>query len=308
MRTLMVGAGAIGGYFGCRLLESGRDVTFLVRPKRKAQLDERGLLIQSVNGDSTVHPDLLLAGEEAPPFDVIMLSPKAYQLDDAMNDISPYVGENTMIIPLLNGIAHMQLLQERFGADRVLGGLCFIETTLNADGDVVQTSKVHRLTFGEWNGGTSERVERLYEYVKAANASFELSENIQQEAWHKYLFITMLSGITTLTNAAVGPIRDSPYGVELTKQLAEECVSVMKAIGAPISDQLLEMATSAFEQQGYKMKSSMLRDMEKGLPIEGEHLQGYLLRLAEQHGIETPMLRIVYNNVKVYEQKRESAF
>ncbi|TPG69791.1 2-dehydropantoate 2-reductase [Brevibacillus laterosporus] len=308
MRTLMVGAGAIGGYFGCRLLESGRDVTFLVRPKRKAQLDERGLLIQSVNGDSTVHPDLLLAGEEAPPFDVIMLSPKAYQLDDAMNDISPYVGENTMIIPLLNGIAHMQLLQERFGADRVLGGLCFIETTLNADGDVVQTSKVHRLTFGEWNGGTSERVERLYEYVKAANASFELSENIQQEAWHKYLFITMLSGITTLTNAAVGPIRDSPYGVELTKQLAEECVSVMKAIGAPISDQLLEMATNAFDQQGYKMKSSMLRDMEKGLPIEGEHLQGYLLRLAEQHGIETPMLRIVYNNVKVYEQKRESTF
>ncbi|QOS97871.1 2-dehydropantoate 2-reductase [Brevibacterium sp. JNUCC-42] len=308
MRTLMVGAGAIGGYFGCRLLESGRDVTFLVRPKRKAQLKERGLLIQSVNGDSTVHPDLLLAGEEAPPFDVIMLSPKAYQLDDVMNDISPYVGENTMIIPLLNGIAHMQLLQERFGTDRVLGGLCFIETTLNADGDVVQTSKAHRLTFGEWNGGTSERVERLYEYVKATNASFELSENIQQEAWHKYLFITMLSGITTLMNAAVGPIRDSPYGVELTKQLAEECVSVMKAIGAPISDQLLEMAMSAFEQQGYKMKSSMLRDMEKGLPIEGEHLQGYLLRLAEQHGIETPMLRIVYNNVKVYEQKREDTF
>lgn len=308
MRTLMVGAGAIGGYFGCRLVESGRDVTFLVRPKRKAQLEERGLLIQSVNGDSTVHPDLLLAGEEAPPFDVIMLSPKAYQLDDVMNDIDPYVGQNTMIIPLLNGIAHMKVLQERFGADKVLGGLCFIETTLSEDGDVLQTSKVHRLTFGEWNGGTSERVERLYEYVKVANASFELSENIQQEAWHKYLFITMFSGITTLMNAAVGPIRDSPFGIELTKQLAEECVSVMKAIGAPISAQLLEMAMGTFEQQGYKMKSSMLRDMEKRLPIEGEHLQGYLLRLAEQQGIETPMLRIVYNNVRIYEQKRESTF
>ncbi|PPB10801.1 ketopantoate reductase family protein [Brevibacillus laterosporus] len=308
MRILMVGAGAIGGYFGCRLIEGGRDVTFLIRQKRKAQLEERGLVIQSVNGDSTVHPALLLAGEKATPFDVIMLSPKAYQLDDVINDIAPYVGEDTMIIPLLNGIAHMQPLQERFGADKVLGGLCFIETTLNADGDIIQTSKAHRLAFGEWNGGTSERVERLYEYVKVANASFELSNNIQQEAWQKYLFITMLSGITTLMNAAVGPIRDSPFGIELTKQLTEECVSVMIGIGAPISPQMVDHVMETFKQQGYKMKSSMLRDMEKRLPIEGEHLQGYLLRLAEQQGIETPMLRIVYNNVRIYEQKRESTF
>ncbi|MCR8964302.1 ketopantoate reductase family protein [Brevibacillus halotolerans] len=308
MRILMVGAGAIGGYFGCRLVESGRDVTFLVRQKRKEQLEERGLVIQSVNGDSTVQPALLVAGEEAPPFDVIMLSPKAYHLEDVINDITPYVGEDTMIIPLLNGIAHMQPLQEHFGAEKVLGGLCFIETTLSADGDIVQTSKAHRLVFGEWNGGTSERVERLYEYVKGANASFELSHNIQREAWQKYLFITMLSGITTLMNSAVGPIRDSPFGIELTKQVTEECVRIMMAIGAPISADMVDRVMETFKQQGYKMKSSMLRDMEKRLPIEGEHLQGYLLRLAEQQGIETPMLRIVYNNVRIYEQKRQSTF
>ncbi|OAJ74798.1 2-dehydropantoate 2-reductase [Brevibacillus sp. SKDU10] len=308
MRILMVGAGAIGGYFGCRLVESGRDVTFLVRQKRKEQLEKRGLVIQSVNGDSTVQPALLVAGEEATPFDVIMLSPKAYHLEDVINDIAPYVGKDTMIIPLLNGIAHMQPLQEHFGAEKVLGGLCFIETTLSADGDIVQTSKAHRLVFGEWNGGTSERVERLYEYVKAANASFELSHNIQQEAWQKYLFITMLSGITTLMNSAVGPIRDSPFGIELTKQVTEECVRVMTAIGAPISADMADRVMETFKQQGYKMKSSMLRDMEKRLPIEGEHLQGYLLRLAEQQGTETPMLRIVYNNVRIYEQKRQSTF
>ncbi|WP_232696704.1 2-dehydropantoate 2-reductase [Brevibacillus daliensis] len=307
MRILMVGAGAVGGYYGGRLLEAKKDITFLVRSGRKKQLEARGLRIESVHGDATLTPLLLVAGENSEAFDLIILSPKAYHLDQIMEDMAPYVGEETLIMPLLNGMAHMERLQQRFGADRVLGGLCFIESTLNQEGDVIQTSKVHRLAYGEWNGGTSERVQKIQEFFADANAQFDLSEQIQTEAWHKYLYITTLSGITTLMKSSVGPIKEAPNGMELVEQLFRECIAVMEAVDAPIASDILEKWMVTFEKQGYKTKSSMLRDMEKGLYVEADHLQGYLLKLAKEQEVETPLLRIVYNNLKIYEENLVSA-
>lgn len=308
MKILVLGAGGIGGYFGGRLAEKGVDVTFLVRERRYKQLQERGLRVQSIHGDIHLSsPQTILAGEEAGPFDVVLLSNKAYTLADSIESIAPYVGEQTVVIPLLNGIAHMELLWERFGKERVLGGLCFIETTLNADGDVVQTSAIHDTVFGEWEGGRSERVDRIEKVFSEALSTMRASDHIQQEAWHKYLFITTFSGITTLMNSAAGPIRETPYGVELTRQLSEEVASVMQALGAPIRSDIVEKQMVTFQKQGAAMKSSMLRDMEKGLPVEGDHLQGYLLEHAEKLGLSTPLLKVVYNNLKVYEQKRETS-
>lgn len=305
MKVLVLGAGGIGGYFGGRLVESGVDVTFLVRERRYKQLQERGLRIQSIHGDLLLEqPQLIQAGEEAGPFDVVLLSNKAYTLEDSVDAIAPYVGEDTVVIPLLNGIAHMELLWNRFGRERVLGGLCFIETTLNADGDVLQTSPIHDTVFGEWEGGKSERVERIEQAFSKINGTMRASANIQREAWHKYLFIATFSGITTLMNSAVGPIRDSAWGVELTRQLADEIASVMNALEAPIKPDIVDKQMETFLNQRPQTKSSMLRDMEKGLSVEADHLQGYLLERAEQKGLSTPLLKVVYNNLKVYEQKR----
>ncbi len=305
MKVLVLGAGGIGGYFGGRLVESGVDVTFLVRERRYKQLQERGLRIQSIHGDLLLEqPQLIQAGEEVGPFDVVLLSNKAYTLEDSVDAIAPYVGEDTVVIPLLNGIAHMELLWNRFGRERVLGGLCFIETTLNADGDVVQTSPIHDTVFGEWEGGKSERVERIEQAFSKINGTMRASANIQREAWHKYLFIATFSGITTLMNSAVGPIRDSAWGVELTRQLADEIASVMNALEAPIKPDIVDKQMETFLNQRPQTKSSMLRDMEKGLSVEADHLQGYLLERAEQKGLSTPLLKVVYNNLKVYEQKR----
>ncbi|GED58577.1 ketopantoate reductase family protein [Brevibacillus formosus] len=305
MKVLVLGAGGIGGYFGGRLVESGIDVTFLVRERRYKQLQERGLRIQSIHGDLLLEqPQLIQAGEEAGPFDVVLLSNKAYTLEDSVDAIAPYVGEDTVVIPLLNGIAHMELLWDRFGRERVLGGLCFIETTLNADGDVVQTSPIHDAVFGEWEGGKSERVDRIEQAFSKINGTMRASANIQREAWHKYLFIATFSGITTLMNSAVGPIRDSAWGVELTRQLADEIASVMNALEAPIKPDIVDKQMETFQNQRPQTKSSMLRDMGKGLPVEADHLQGYLLERAEQKGLSTPLLKVVYNNLKVYEQKR----
>lgn len=308
MKVLVLGAGAIGGYFGGRLALSGVDVTFLVRERRRQQLQERGLRIDSVHGDAILEkPQLIAAGEEAGEFDVILLSNKAYHLADSIDSIAPYVGTQTVIIPLLNGFAHMEALWERFGKERVMGGLCYIESTMNAQGDIVQTSKNHDAVFGEWEGGESERALRIQEAFSGIVGKFRASSHIQREVWHKYLLITTLSGVTTLMNSSVGPIYSTPSGLELTWKLAEEVALVMRSLKAPLDDGIVEKQMEQFQKTHASMKSSMLRDMEKGLPVEADHLQGYLLKRAQELQLSTPLLKVVYTNLKVYEQKREDA-
>ncbi|MED4902998.1 ketopantoate reductase family protein [Parageobacillus thermoglucosidasius] len=304
MRILVIGAGAVGGYFGGRLLEKGVDVTFLVRERRKKQLQERGLVIHSVHGDAVLKPKLLVTGEKADPFDVIIFSNKAYHLPEAIRDAKPYAGAKTIILPLLNGMAHMNMLWNEFGKENVLGGLCFIETTLNEHGEIVQTSASHDVRFGEWSGERTERIMALEQLFSGCNARFRSSEKIVTDMWNKYLFITAMSGVTTLFRAPVGPIRSGKYGQEIIYGLLKEIAAVMRAHGAPIADDIEEQQLAQFNRIEAAMKSSMQRDMEKRQLIEADHLQGYLLSLAEQYNIATPLLKMVYHNLKIYEANR----
>ena len=302
MRILVLGAGGVGGFFGGRLVEKGEDVTFLVRSKRKKQLEERGLVIRSVNGDFSFQPKLITKEDRTAPFDVILFSTKAYHLNEAMQDLKPFVGENTVIIPLLNGIAHVSLLQKEFGEEKVIGGLCFIETTLNDEGEIVQTSAANRLVFGEMKSQHAEKIKHISKAFAGTKSSFVLSENVTQDMWHKYLFITVMSGVTTLMRAPIGPIRESEGGHDFIRNLFEECVQIMRCIGAPVKDDITEEHMKTIDKISYNMKSSMQRDMEKDSSIEGEHLQGYLLDIAKQFSIEVPLLGAVYQNLKVYEE------
>ncbi|COE68731.1 MULTISPECIES: 2-dehydropantoate 2-reductase [Bacillus] len=302
MRILVLGAGGVGGFFGGRLVEKGEDVTFLVRSKRKKQLEERGLVIRSVNGDFSFQPKLITKEDRTAPFDVILFSTKAYHLNEAIQDLKPFVGESTVIIPLLNGIAHVSLLQKEFGEEKVIGGLCFIETTLNDEGEIVQTSAANRLVFGEMKSQHAEKIKHISKAFAGTKSSFVLSENITQDMWHKYLFITVMSGVTTLMRAPIGPIRESEGGRDFIQNLFEECMQIMRCIGAPIKDNIVQEHMKTMDKISYNMKSSMQRDMEKGSSIEGTHLQGYLLDVAQQFSIEAPLLGAVYQNLKVYEE------
>ncbi|MEC3857520.1 2-dehydropantoate 2-reductase [Bacillus sp. WOD8 KX774193] len=302
MRILVLGAGGVGGFFGGRLVEKGEDVTFLVRSKRKKQLEERGLVIRSVNGDFSFQPKLITKEDRTAPFDVILFSTKAYHLNEAIQDLKPFVGESTVIIPLLNGIAHVSLLQKEFGEEKVIGGLCFIETTLNDEGEIVQTSAANRLVFGEMKSQHAEKIKYISKAFAGTKSSFVLSENITQDMWHKYLFITVMSGVTTLMRAPIGPIRESEGGRDFIQNLFEECMQIMRCIGAPIKDNIVQEHMKTMDKISYNMKSSMQRDMEKGSSIEGTHLQGYLLDVAQQFSIEAPLLGAVYQNLKVYEE------
>ncbi|ESU32220.1 hypothetical protein G3A_12210 [Bacillus sp. 17376] len=302
MKILIVGAGAIGGYFGGRLLEKGEDVTFLVREKRQQQLRENGLVVESIHGDMHFpEPKTILTGENVEPYDAVLVSTKSYHLDGAIESIQPYVGDETMVLPLLNGISHLDILTEAFGAEKVIGGLCFIETTLALDEKIVQTSPIHDLIFGERNGEKTERILQLEEAFIGTKASFTLSEKIEQEMWHKYLFITSMSGITSLFCSPIGPIREQEHGWKTIERLVHEAAAIMEKIGAPLASGAAANTLARIKEIGHGMKSSLQRDMEKSLLTEGDHLFGYLLENAEQSGLTAPILSAIYGNVKIYE-------
>jgi 2-dehydropantoate 2-reductase len=304
MKFLVVGAGAVGGYFGGRLIEKGEDVTFLVRYKRQEQLLDHGLVIESVNGDYKTTPKTVVEGEDG-QFDVVLISTKAYHLNQAIEAVKPFVHKETVIIPMLNGIDHIHSLQQAFNEESVIGGLCFIESTVNEDGHIIQTSKAHQFIFGELDGKYSVRVKRIEKAFSGVNASVNVSESILQEMWHKYSFITTMSGVTTLFRQPVGPIRNLREGSELIKGLFEEVAKIMRAENAPIDDALETIQFDRFLSVEAGMKSSMQRDMEKQSAVEVDHLQGYLLEKAKKHHIEVPILKSVYVNLKLYEQQTQ---
>lgn len=301
MRFLVVGAGGIGGYFGGRLVEKGEDVTFLVRESRKQQLEKNGLVVESVHGNMKFQPKSILSGESAEPFDVILLSTKSYHLQGAIESTKPYVTENTMILPLLNGIAHVEELRSAFGDNHVIGGLCFIETTLDDNGNVVQTSPIHDLVFGEFSNEKTERILKLQAAFEGTKANFRLSDNIEQDMWHKYQFIATLSGVTSIFRSPIGPIRDQEYGVETLQTLLQEVGSVMRSVKAPLADGIEASQLDKIMQMGYNMKSSLQRDMEKGLKTESEHFFGYLLQIAKEKQLSAPVIGTIYANLKLYE-------
>ncbi|WP_066306321.1 ketopantoate reductase family protein [Bacillus sp. FJAT-29814] len=301
MRILVVGAGAVGGYFGGRLAEKGEDVTFLVRAGRKKQLEDTGLMIESVKGNVTLTPKTLVAGEEAGPFDLIILSVKAYHLEGAIASFKQYVSEETAILPLLNGMYHFDRLVDEFGEKHIIGGLCFIESTLDKNGKIIHTSAKHDIVFGERSGKETERILKIEKAFSGTVTGYRLSDNINRDNWNKYLFIATLSGITTLMRSPIGPIREVPSSRATLTLLLKEITSLAKLSGAPLPVDIEANIMTQIDSLAYQMKSSMQRDMEKLAQVEADHLQGFLLDIAKLEGISVPVLEAVYGNLKVYE-------
>ncbi|MBV9655575.1 MAG: 2-dehydropantoate 2-reductase [Acetobacteraceae bacterium] len=305
MRFLVVGAGAIGGYFGGRLLEAGRDVTFLVRPGRAEQLAATGLAIRSPRGNADLPAPTVLADRLHDAFDVVLLSCKAYDLDAAMDALAPAVGAGTAILPLLNGMRHLDTLDARFGADRVLGGACLISATLDAEGRIIHLNDSDGLVFGERGGGRSARVEAIAAAFAGARFDGRLSEAILQEMWEKWVFIATLAGITTLMRATLGDVVASG-GAALAASLLDECAAVAARQGfAPRADWMAG-TRRFFGAPGAFVAASMLRDIERGARPEADQILGDLLRRAgAEPERDAPLLRLAVAHAKAYEARRE---
>ena len=304
MRILVIGAGATGGYFGGRLLEAGEDVTFLVREKRAAQLAAHGLVIRSSLGDVTLpNPPTAQAGNVRGPYDLILLSCKAYHLPQVIEDMAPAVGPDTVILPVLNGMRHLDLLDARFGKDRVLGGQCVIAATLDAQGAVRHLNQSHSVTFGERDGSRSPRVERILAAMSKTKFEPRLSTTILQDMWDKWVFLASLAGITCLMRAPVGDIMAAVGGEQATLQLLEDCHSVAEHNGHAPSDAVLARARGVLTEKGSALSASMMRDLEQGGQIEADHVVGDLLTRSDATAA-LPMLRTAYAHLKAYEARR----
>ena len=299
MRFLVVGAGATGGYFGGRLLEAGRDVTFLVRLARAERLAVAGLTITSPAGDVTLRsPPTVLAAELRAPFDAVILSCKAYDLDGAIESFAPAVGPDTVVVPLLNGMRHLDVLDARFGADRVLGGSCFISAKLDEGGQISHVSDIHRLAFGERTGEQSPRVEALAAATAGAKFEAVASDQILLVMWEKWVFLAALAGITCLARAAVGDVV-AAGGADLAAALLEECRVIAAAAGYPPRADALKASLARLTDPGSAVTASLLGDVERRGRTEADHVLGDLLRrrAAAPDGGQS-LLRAAYVAVK----------
>ena len=317
MRILIVGAGALGGYFGARLLQAGRDVTFLVRPRRADQLATHGLVVRSRLGDAVIPaPPVVLADDISSPFDLILVGCKAYDLDSTMDSFARAVGPNTTILPYLNGMKHMDTLAARFGSERLLGGLAMISATLDDDGIVLHLNETHILTYGELDGSQSPRMAAIAAEFAGANFDARATQTIVQELWEKWVFIATLGGVTSLMRGVIGDI-ERAGAAELSITLLEECAAIAASQGFaprpaviaasqgfPPRPAVFERGSKLYTTPGSMLTASMMKDIERGSRIEGEHIVGDLLARGEKSSVETPLLRLVDAHLRTYEARR----
>jgi 2-dehydropantoate 2-reductase len=305
MRVLVVGAGAIGGYFGGQLANAGRDVTFLVRPKRAAAIAANGFAIVAPDGATqSIAIRTVLSEQIQAPFDLVLLSCKAYDLDSAMAGLMPAVGPETAILPLLNGMRHIDALSERFGAERVLGGLCVIAATLNGRGHAMLLGPMKVLTFGELDGGYSPRVKAIAAAISDSGFEVRLSDAVRLEMWEKWVMLATAAGMTCLMRAAIGDIVAAD-AAGLVERLLDECRRIAAHHGQIIRPDSYSRMRVTLTQAGSTFTASMLRDIENNARTEAEHVIGDLLRRApETSDASLLLLRICYAHLKAYEARR----
>ncbi len=301
MRILVVGAGAVGGYFGARLVEANRDVTFLVRARRAEEIKDKGLQIVSPHGNLSLHPKTITADQIKGPYDVILLGVKSYALESAMNDFASAVGPDTIILPVLNGMRHMDLLAACFGAHAVLGGVCIVATEIDPEGRIRQLADVQSLTYGEQDGRSTPRLRKLDETLRGAGFDSVLSSHIMQDMWQKWVQLATLGAVTCLLRGNIGEIASVPGGVALALAALRECSDIANASGYPQSDTFLERQTSDLTAQASQLRSSMYRDLKKGAPVEVDSILGDLLHRGAKHGLTTPILQAAFVSLSIYQ-------
>ena len=330
MKILVLGAGSTGGYFGGRLAEAGADVTFLVRERRAQQLAQRGLQIESSAGNITLPVKTVLAANLKPEFDIIILACKAYDLESGIAAIKPAMGADTkpamgadtkppmdasittrtgtVIVPLLNGIAHLDALDAAFGAARVMGGTCQIAATLTPDGVVKSMADTHSITWGAREGLHKPHQQKIAEALGMAFANttvaWKVSDHIMLDMWEKIAFLSTLAGMTCLMRANVGEILATPDGKNIMTRYVQTSMAIAAAEGYPSRANVVERFEKILVSQHSTLTASMLRDLENGHEVEADHIVGYMLNKAREHHIDDHLIAMAFTHLKAYQQRR----
>ncbi|MFZ4379166.1 MAG: ketopantoate reductase family protein [Polynucleobacter sp.] len=298
MKILIVGAGGIGGIFGAKLLQAGADITYLLRHQRQKLIQEKGLTIETPKGSFTIYPKSVLADQLESIYDLIILTPKAFDLEDSLKSIAK-ASSKGLILPFLNGLTHLAILDRQFGKERVMGGVAHIAATITESGAVRQLTELHSLTVGS---RTPEQVVLSQEFVALCKkADFDIfhHEHIEQALWDKWVFLATLAGMTTLCRGSVGSIEATPYGKEMSQRMYAECCSVAASLGCRISDEAQKTAIDLLTKENSPFTASMLRDLLANKTTEHEHILGDLIQQGTNGGIDCPLLKIAHTHMAV---------
>lgn len=308
MRYLILGAGALGGYFGGMLVKGGADVTFLVRPARAAQLRRDGLVIKTQDGEE-LHTRVKTVQQDQinETYDVVLLCCKAYDLDSAMDAVALAMNEQSVIVPVLNGIRHIDVLKERFGPERVLGGLTVINAAMLTDGSIQQSQvRVNITAIGELDGRSSSRCTAIKTALEAGGIPVQVTDNILVMMWEKFFGFTCSATIASLSRSRAGVIARASEGASFVSAVIDECTRIVTALGHPPlpAFNAAGQISGLFSQTNSTYGPSILVDMEDGRPTEGEHTIGDLAERAAQAGISAPLLVAARCNLQAYEINR----
>jgi 2-dehydropantoate 2-reductase len=302
MKILIVGAGGIGGYFGAKLIKTGADVTFLLRDKRQKLIQAQGLIVETPKENFMVQPKSLTADQLELIYDLIILAPKAYDLEDSLKSLAK-ASTRGVFLPFLNGLSHVEVMDTLFGKSRVMGGVAHIAAMITDTGAVKQLTDLNLLTVGPRAPEHAALAKEFIELCKKADFESAYSENIDQVLWDKWCFLATLAGMTTLCRGSVGDIVATPYGQELTLAMYEECCSIAKASGQAIGDIPKGKAIEMLTKVGSPFTASMLRDLISGQKTEHEHILGQMISKGAQAGMGCQLLKMAYTQIVVSQIK-----
>jgi 2-dehydropantoate 2-reductase len=306
VKILVLGAGGTGGYFGGRLAQFGADVTFLVRPKRAAQIAADGLVIDDPTGRVAFPVSTVTAETVKPEYDLIVLSCKAYDLDSSIAAIRPAMGPETCIVPLLNGMSHLATLDAAFGRSRVLGGSCQIVATLTTDGIVKSMSENQTILWGARDSSALQqrRAQQLADAYAKTSVTWSKSENIIHDMWEKLVFLSTLAGMTCLMRGSIGNILATVNGKAILRRYLDAAIEIANREGYPPREKSMTRYETVINSVGSPITASMLRDIQAGNQVEADHIVGYMLNKAREHGIDDTLMAVAYTHLQTYQQFR----
>lgn len=290
MKIVIFGTGGVGGYYGGRLAQQGADVTFLARGAHLAAICESGLRVESVDGDFTIHPAQATdSADSIGEADLVILATKAWQLDEAISEMKPLIGKETVILPLLNGMEHMQRLFDVFSAEHVIGGLCRISVFIAAPGVIRHVGVKPYIAYGEWDNTRSERIQRIHTLFNSISGIVaENPADIQQAMWEKFIFITGTSGVGAYARTPLGEYRADPKHRALLIDAFNETAAVARAMGVLIDDNFVNETVQRLDLAPAGMMASMQKDMMAGRPSELNEQIGAVVRMGRAAGVPTP--------------------
>jgi 2-dehydropantoate 2-reductase len=303
MKIAIMGAGGLGSYLGGRMVQSGHNVFFIARGDHLQALIDNGLEVKSDYGNFKLEEvEAVTNPEEIGKVDLVFFCVKSYDAFSAAKLIKPILSNESLIIPVLNGIDHIDILGNELGQDQVLGGVAMIVAHLLKPGVIEQIGQLHFVEYGEIGGGTSERCDEIQKILVETGIEFRAVPNILERMWWKLCIVSGFAGVYSVIRANNAVISEAPEAIELIRQSILEAISVAQAEGIELSTEIADEILAGRENASPEYKPSMLVDLEKGKPIELEAIIGVIIRLGEKLGVPTPVNSFIYACLKPYEK------